>query len=161
VLPPIKKRIPTGVRVDLLSVNTPSIAAEQNGVVAAAKALHWKLTVITPQLTPQAYISALQSIAASKPRLLIYFAPFPLQGQNTELQTLKNEGVPIISAGAAGYPVGSGSPIIADGSGANVFGPVAKLMAEVDVAAAKGAPNAGWVVDPTVPAWTVMTSSFQ
>jgi ribose transport system substrate-binding protein len=160
-LPAITKAIPKNVSVDLVSVATPSIVPLNTGVVDASKALGWQLKVFTPKLTPQAYISQLQSIVQAKPRLLILFTPFPLTSFQSELTALKKEGVPIITAGAASYPVGGSSPVVADTSGANIFGPLATLMAKQMIATAHGAPDAAWVVDTGVPAWTTMTTQFK
>jgi ribose transport system substrate-binding protein len=142
-------------------VATPSIQYLNNGVTSAAKALGWSVQVISPQIAPEAYVSALNSIIQQKPTGLIFFSPFPLSSFDSQLKQLKAAGVPIITAGAASYPVGAPSPVLADTSGANIFGPLATLMAQVVVAQAHGAPNAAWVVDPSVPAWTTMTSHFK
>jgi len=161
-LPPVGKPIPKNVTIDFISVDTPSIGPLNSGVLQGAKALGWNVKIETPSaITPQGYISALQSAVAQKPAGLIFFTPLPLSSFQTELTKLQAEGVPIVTAGAANYPVGGSSPVKADTSGANIFGPLAQLLADGVIAAAKGTPpDVGWVVDSSVPAWTVMTTDF-
>jgi ribose transport system substrate-binding protein len=161
VLPAVGKPIPKQVNLDLLTVATPSIQFLNGGVLAGAKALGWNVRTITPQTAPEAYSSALDSIVQQKPSAVIFFTPFPLTSFSSQLQQLKAAGVPVITAGASSYPVGGSSPVVADTSGANIFGPLATLMAQTIVADAKGAPDAAWVVDPSVPAWTTMTQHFK
>ena len=160
-LPAVGKPIPKNVRLTVLSVATPSIQYLNNGVTSAAKALGWSAKVVTPQLTPEAYGSALSSIIQQKPTALIFFTPFPLSSFDAQLHKLKAEGVPVITAGAADYPVGGSSPVVADTSGANIFGPLATLMAQTIAADTGSAPHAAWVVDPSVPAWHTMTAHFK
>jgi ribose transport system substrate-binding protein len=160
-LPPVGKPVPKHETIDLITVATPSIQYLNLGPSEAAKALGWKLNVITPQLTPGSYLSALQSVVQQKPNGLIFYTPFPLSSFQSELAALKKEGVPIVTAGAASYPVGGSSPVIGDTSGANIFAPLATLAAQQAVASAKGGANAAWVVDPSVPAWTTMSQHYQ
>jgi ribose transport system substrate-binding protein len=161
VLPAVGKPIPKGATVDLLTVATPSIQYQNAGVAAAAKALGWKVNTITPPETPEGYSSALSSIVQEKPTALIYFTPFPLSSVDAQLKQLKAAGVPVFTLGANGYPVGGSSPVVADGSGANEFIPLAKMVAQMAIADAKGAPDAAWVTDPSVPAWKPMATAYK
>jgi ribose transport system substrate-binding protein len=159
-LPPVGKPVPKHETIDLITVATPSIQYLNLGPSEAAKALGWKLNVITPQLTPGSYLSALQSVIQQKPNGLIFYTPFPLTSFQSELAALKKEGIPIVTAGAATYPVGGSSPVIGDTSGANIFAPLATLAAQQAIASAKGGADAAWVVDPSVPAWTTMSQHY-
>jgi hypothetical protein len=158
-IPPLRKAPRKGVRLTIISCNV--CKPQTSGMQAAAKALGWRVNVVTPQFTPEAYVSAWSSVVQTKPNAIIGIAPFPLNPVARQLSAAKKAGIAVVTQGAGTYPVGGSSPIAADGSGANVFNVQGTLYADVAIADASGAPNAALVIDGSVPAWKAISGSFK
>jgi len=156
---PLRRAPRRGVRLTIISCQV--CKPQTGGMQAAARALGWRVKVVTPQFTPEAYAGAWTSVVQTKPDAIIGIAPFPLTAVTKQLNDAKRAGIVVVTQGAGTYPVGGRSPIVADGSGANVFSFIGGLYADVAIADAAKAPNAALVIDGAVPAWKAISAAFK
>jgi ribose transport system substrate-binding protein len=157
-IPAVGKKIPSGKTIALVGITS---SVSQDGLKAAAAKLGWTVNVTVPPLNPDAYASALQSVLQQKPDGVVFWTPFPLSSFESQLQAFKAAGIPVVTQGGVGYPLGGSSPVIANGAGRNQFVPLAKLYVDSVVASAGKVPNVAFVTDPSVPAWKPMIDGFK
>jgi ABC-type sugar transport system substrate-binding protein len=159
-LPAIDKPIPKA-DVTVLYPPTPGIDDIVGGVKAGAAELGWKVKESAPDVSPEAFASALDSIVEQRPDALIFLTPFPLDSYDKQLRKLQADGIPVVAVGATGYPVGGDSPVVASSGLDNVFGPLAELEAQTMISHAGGGPKMALVVDPSVPAWQTIIDNMR
>lgn len=160
-LAPIEKEIPKGANIAILNVNVPGTLVITKGVKDAAKKLNWNVKEALPPLTPEGFSGALTSILQEKPDALIFLTPFPLSSFRQQLNEFKAAGIPVVTVGALGYPVGGDSPVVASSGLPIDFGPMGKLQAQTIIHAEGGGTDMALAVDPSVPAWKVIIEEMK
>ena len=159
-LPLVGKPIPKA-NVTVLYPPTPGIDAIVGGVKAGAAELGWTVKEVAPDVSPEAFAGALDSIVEQGPDALIFLTPFPLDSYDKQLRKLQADEIPVVAVGATGYPVGGDSPVVASAGLDNVFGPLAELEAQTMISHAGGGPKMALVVDPSVPAWQTIIDNMR
>lgn len=160
-LPKLAKVPEKGVKVDIVTCPLPPCASASNGAVEAAEVLGWDYKVITPELTPESYVTRFNEIAANPPDALFFLSAFPNETVKSQLTKLEDAGV-ALSQNAPQKPSEKpteGIPSVL--SSQKVFSTSGEIAAAKVIAESNGSADAAVVVDPSFGTLTVAAEGWE